>query len=66
MLNHQIFPTKTGYFLEIFESAVIEGDRVRPFIFKAGYNVSSVMEALEILALVKEIKTALPTVGSGY
>ena len=66
MLNHQIFPTQTGYFLEILESAVVGGSRVRPFIFKTGYNVNSVMEALAILDLIQETKTSLPTTGIGY
>jgi hypothetical protein len=64
MLDHKIFPTKTGYFLEILEPAVVEGNRVRPFIFKAGVN--SALEALEILNLIQGTKAVLPRAGGSY
>jgi len=66
MLDHKIFPAKTGYFLEILEPAVVEGNRVRPFIFKAGYSVNSALEALEILNLIQGTKAVLPRAGGSY
>jgi hypothetical protein len=53
MINYSIEQTGNGYTLTIWEPAPLTGDRVKPFLFKANYIISSPLEAFGLLKLVQ-------------
>jgi hypothetical protein len=53
MINYSIEQTGNGYTLTIWEPAPLTSDRVKPFVFKANYIISSPIEAYGLLRLVQ-------------
>jgi hypothetical protein len=53
MINYSIEQTGNGYTLTIWEPAPLTSDRVKPFVFKANYIISSPIEAFGLLRLVQ-------------
>jgi hypothetical protein len=53
MINYSIEQTGNGYTLTIWEPAPLTSDRVKPFVFKANYIISSPIEAFALLRLVQ-------------
>ena len=53
MINYSIEQTGNGYTLTIWEPAPLTSDRVKPFVFKANYIISSPLEAFGLLKLVQ-------------
>jgi hypothetical protein len=59
MINYLIEPTADGYTLTVWEPAPITSNRVKPFLFKANYIISSPLEAFKLLKLVQGGKKAV-------
>ena len=53
MINYSIEQTGNGYTLTIWEPAPLTSDRVKPFVFKANYIISSPIEAFGLLRMVQ-------------
>ncbi len=53
MINYSIEQIGEGYTLTIWEPAPTTGDRVKPFLFKANYTISSPLEAFGLVKLVQ-------------
>ncbi len=53
MINYAIEPKGNGYRLIVWEPAPITSERVKPFLFKASYTISSPIEAFKLLKVVQ-------------
>lgn len=53
MINYSIEQIGDGYTLTIWEPAPTTNDRVKPFLFKANYTISSPIEAFGLVKLVQ-------------
>lgn len=53
-VQYRITPTEGGFHLCVWERATVNEVRVKPFLFKANYRVTSKTEAETILSLYLE------------
>jgi hypothetical protein len=59
MINYSIEQIGESYTLTIWEPAPTTADRVKPFLFKANYTISSPLEAVSLVKLVQGGKVAI-------
>ncbi len=59
MINYSIEQIGENYTLTIWEPAPTTTDRVKPFLFKANYTISSPLEAFGLVKLVQGGKAGI-------